>query len=55
MTGEEKITRHGYLLMKLCMDGSNVFVALESIASVAIEHPEWDLGELKTWNEWESE
>jgi len=55
MSGDELLTRHGYLLIKLCMDGANIFTALEAISSTAIEHPEWDLEEQQTWDYWESQ
>jgi hypothetical protein len=27
-------------------------MADEAVSSVAIEHPEWDMDEARTWNEW---
>lgn len=30
-----------------------LFLAAEAVASTAMEHPEWDLDEEKTWAEWE--
>ena len=29
-------------------------VAADAVASTAIEHPEWDLDEKRTWDEWEA-
>lgn len=31
----------------------NFVMATEAVASTAIEHPEWDLEETKTWAQWE--
>jgi hypothetical protein len=28
-------------------------MAVEAVATTAIEHPEWDMTETKTWFEWE--
>ena len=47
-------TRRRYLLMKACMDGAYSFVAAEAVASTALEHPEWDMDEERTWDEWEA-
>lgn len=47
-------TRRQYLTLRLCMDGANIWEAIEAIASTAIEHPEWDMDEEKTWHEWNS-
>jgi hypothetical protein len=42
-----------YLLMKAMENGAGPFLALEAVSSTAIEHPEWDMEEKKTWKEWE--
>jgi hypothetical protein len=52
----EKITMRRYLITKVLMDNpgtTNIFVAIEAVSSTAIEHPEWDLEEERTWEEWE--
>lgn len=41
--------------MKAIMGGANGFLAAEAVASTAIEHPEWDMEEERTWDEWESD
>lgn len=46
-------TRREYLMFKLMEDGSPWWVAIEAIASCAIDHPEWDMSETKTLEEWE--
>ena len=53
-------TRRQYLtilvLLESAEDGdpADVWTAIEAVHSVAIEHPEWDLDEEKTWKEWEA-
>lgn len=47
------IKRRDYLLMKTIEGGANIFLAVEAVSTTALEHPEWDMDELKTWPEWE--
>lgn len=51
---EEKVTRRLYLLTKAMETGASNLVVMEAVASTAIEHPEWDMEELRTWEEWET-
>jgi hypothetical protein len=46
-------TRRQYQTIKAMTAGATPFLAVEAVASVAIEHPEWDMNELRTWDEWE--
>lgn len=50
-----KLTRRMYLILKVLEKDDQVGwgLASEAVASVAIEHPEWDMDEEKTWEEWE--
>lgn len=51
---EHVISRRSYLTFKVMMETEcNFMMATEAVASTAIEHPEWDLEETKTWAEWE--
>lgn len=50
---DEPITRRRYLTIKALEAGAHVFSAVEAVASTAIEHPEWDMDEMRTWTEWE--
>ena len=60
----EKMTRRRYLLIKTLEPVKKsrgqyaapvgLFVAAEAVATTAIEHPEWDMDEVRTWAEWES-
>jgi hypothetical protein len=50
---DHRLTRRGYLIMKAMQDGTDMLLASEAVASVAIEHPEWDMEEKRTWTEWE--
>lgn len=47
------ITRRRYLTLKALEAGAGVFLAAEAVASTALEHPEWDMDEQRTWTEWE--
>ena len=46
------LTRRRYLLIRAMEAGAGPTMAMEAVASVAIEHPEWDLEEERTWHEW---
>ena len=49
----DTITRRRYLVIRALMGGADVILATEAVASTAIEHPEWDMEERRTWDEWE--
>jgi hypothetical protein len=56
-----QITRRRYLIIKVLETMEIdvpwpivVGVVVEAVASIAIDHPEWDLDEMKTWKEWEA-
>jgi hypothetical protein len=48
-----KLTYRQYLTIQQMINGSSIWVAIEAVSSVAIEHPEWDMEEEKNWKEWE--
>jgi len=54
------MTRRRYLTIKGCqaiIEGQQIGSALlvvEAVASTALEHPEWDMDEERTWDEWEA-
>lgn len=52
-TTPELMTRRRYLVIKAMQAGAGPMLALEAVSSIAIEHPEWDMYEGKTWEEWE--
>lgn len=53
-----RLTLRQYLLTAaLSVPGTSVLMAAEAVASAAIEHPEWDMNEVRTveeWAEWDS-
>jgi hypothetical protein len=49
----DKLTMREWLTCQAVLAGADVFTAVEAVASTAIEHPEWDLNQKKTWEEWE--
>lgn len=42
-----------YLTYKTVLAGSDIWMALEAVASTMLAHPEWDADEMRTWKEWE--
>lgn len=48
-----RMTRRAYLMFKAMEDGAGPFVAAEAVSSTALEHPEWDMDEERSWDEWE--
>ena len=52
---EDTLTRLAYFMVQLMIKGVDVFSASEAVSSTAIEHPEWNMDEEKTWDEWEKE
>ena len=49
---ERLLTFREYLTRRVLMSGASPFLAKEAVASTAMEHPEWDMNETKTWDEW---
>jgi hypothetical protein len=50
---QEPITRRQYLMMRAMMDGCPVQLVREAVATTALSHPEWDMEEQRSWQEWE--
>jgi hypothetical protein len=50
---EQTYTYRQWLTTQLLLAGSDIFTATEAVASTALEHPEWNLDEKRTWEEWE--
>jgi hypothetical protein len=48
------LTRRQYLLAQASLRSTGLFLAIEAVATTALEHPEWDMDEQKTWVEWEA-
>lgn len=59
MTGDpwegRTLTRREYLEFTTMLRVPDLFAAREAVASVALSHPEWDMDERRTWDEWEAE
>jgi hypothetical protein len=53
MSGDDTLSRRQYLIARTMMGGADIFLAIEAVSSTAIEHPEWDMEEQRTWDEWE--
>lgn len=48
------MTRRRYLMIKAMDAGAGPFLAAEAVSSVAMENPDWDMQEERTFEEWES-
>ena len=47
------VTLRTYLAVQVMeQTGCDHILAMEAVASTAIEHPEWDLDQKRTWQEW---
>ena len=53
MEQQPPLTRRQYLMVKAMEAGADMFLAMEAVASTAIEHLEWDMEEQRTFAEWE--
>lgn len=53
MRAIQPITRREYLTIKALVGGTHWAIAIEAVSSTALEHPEWDMEEQKTYDEWE--
>lgn len=49
-----KLTFREYLIVNALLSGADIFIAIEAVSSSALEHPEWNLDEERTWEEWET-
>lgn len=49
------MTRREYLTRKALLAGTDVWIVTEAVASTALAHPEWDMDEERTWDEWEAQ
>lgn len=47
-----QITRRRFLTIKALAAGAGPFLAAEAVATTALEHPEWDMEERRTFDEW---
>lgn len=46
------ITRYTWLVIQAMQRGAGPLLAIEAVSSTAIEHPEWNLDETRTLEEW---
>lgn len=50
----KRLTRRQYLTRAaLETPGTDIWTAIEAVSSTAMEHPEWDMEEKKTREEWD--
>lgn len=56
MTDQQQVfSRRQFMEYHLIVQGTPWWAAKEAVASVAIEHPEWDMDEEMTWGQWETQ
>lgn len=57
MVIDGQISRRDYLVWRVVLGSPEtpILLAYEAVSSTAIEHPEWDMEETHTWEEWESQ
>lgn len=48
------MTRREYLTRRNILGGAKTLPAMEAVSITALAHPEWDMDERKTWDEWEA-
>lgn len=52
---EPTLTFRAYLMCRAMeLTRCTPLLAAEAVASTAIEHPEWNMDEKRTWEEWEA-
>lgn len=49
---DETFSRRQFLTYAAVIQGAPMALAIEAVASTALEHPEWDMDEQMTWAEW---
>jgi hypothetical protein len=49
----KKLTKRQYLTREAIEAGADIWTAIEAVSSTAMEHPEWDMEEKKTREEWD--
>jgi len=48
-----ELTLRGYLILKVAQS-TPLYVAVEAVSSVAENHPEWCVDDVRTWEGWEA-
>jgi hypothetical protein len=46
------ISRRTFLVIEACREGATWPLAVEAVATYALAHPEVDMGEYRTYDEW---
>lgn len=56
-TDDGKMSRRAYMVLRVLMEDNDVdlFTAVDAVSSTALAHPEWDMDERKTIDEWQEE
>ena len=49
---DDLMTLRDYLLCSTILAGADIWTATEAVYSTALAHPEWNLEERRTWDEW---
>lgn len=46
------ISRRNYLILKVTAEGHDWPHAIETVTRAAVEHPDWDMDEVRSWSQW---
>lgn len=49
---DKPLTFRQWLTYQALLHGAEWPTVIEAVSSAAIEHPEWDMDETHTWDEW---
>ena len=47
-----ELSRRAYLVIRAMEAGAPMALAVEAVASTALEHPDWDMDERRAWWDW---
>lgn len=53
MGSAKRMTRRQYMIFRALEKGASPVVAQEAVASTALAHPEWNMNEKRSWDDWE--
>lgn len=48
----KRVTRRQFLIFRSVERGAAPFLAEEAVANTALAHPEWDMNEKRSWDDW---
>jgi hypothetical protein len=55
MADLKHVTRRNFLVAEAMLLGTPMSLAVEAVSTTAVEHPELDMHEIRTWAEWQGD